>query len=234
MSQIKTEMKSALSLVVNYPLSSKPPHQPQELKQETCGSSNNEKASLTELPNKTICDIWHRMGTIYGYKWASHMGVADGGDGVLTDAAKTWKKSLVGITLEQLKYGFDVLIFKNHDWPPSLPEFRKLCLSNVPSGVPGVDEVLKVLVSVQGKNGTLASRYKHPLIFAISQEINMFELRTAKTLDAKRLINAAYEKFIDTGWPDCPEHAHIEQKAIARERNKSVGLSAFRLIRGDL
>jgi hypothetical protein len=181
-----------------------------------------------------MAHIWKRMLSIYGHKWASHLGVASDANGLLSDAAKTWQQGLSGVTIDQVKTGFDTLILKNHDWPPSLPEFRKLCLSNVPSGIPSMDEVLNVLVSVQGKNGTLASRYKHPLIFAISQNINLFELRTAKTLDAKRLINAAYEKFIDTGWQDWPEHAHLEQKAIARERNKSVGLSELMLIRGNL
>lgn len=174
------------------------------------------------------------MGTIYGYKWVSHMGVADNGDGVLTDAAKTWKKSLVGITVDQLKCGFDTLIFKSHDWPPSLPEFRRLCLSNIPSGVPGEDEVMRVLVSVSGKKGSIAARYVHPLIFAISQKIDMHGLRMSKTADAVRMIGPVYEKSIDLGWSDWPEYAHEEQKAITRERDKSIGFSAFKLIKGGL
>lgn len=160
------------------------------------------------------------------------MGVADNGDGILTDAAKTWKKSLAGITIDNLKHGFDVLIFKSHDWPPSLPEFRKLCLSNVDSCIPSVDEVINVLVSVSGKQGTVADRYRHPMIFAISQKIDMHRLRIANNADVKRLVSDAYEKLIDTGREDFPEHAHVEQKAIAKERNKSVGVAAFRLIRG--
>lgn len=198
-------------------------------------SATNNSALLAEpLSDKIICHTWQRMLSIYGHKWSSHLGLADDGTGLITDSAKTWQKGLAGVTLEQLKYGFDMLIFKNHDWPPSLPEFRKLCLSNVNSELPSADEVLQVLVAVQSKTGTLASRYKHPLIFAVSQKINMFELRTAKSLDAKRMIKSTYEKLILSGWQDWPAHAHIEQKAIEKDRNKSVGVSAFKLIRGDL
>ena len=232
MTQITETLKPALALVENCHSLSRQPLQLQGSKPESYESRKNEL--LIELSDKMICNIWQRMATIYGYKWVSHMGNADSGNGILTDASKTWQKGLRGVTIEQIKYGFDVLIFKNHEWPPSLPEFRKLCLSNMISGVPSMDEVLKVLISVQGKNGSLASRYRHPLIFAISQEIDMFELRTAKTMDAKRLVNAVYEKFIDIGWSDWPEHAHIEQKAIARERNKSVGLQAVGIIKGYL
>ena len=228
-------LNPALALVENLHSSIKGCSPSQELKSENDGNATTNSASLAEkLSDKIICHAWQRMISIYGHKWSSHLGFADDGTGLLTDAAKTWQKGLSGVTLEQLKYGFDMLIFKNHDWPPSLPEFRKLCLSNVPSGIPSADEVLQVLVAVQGRTGTLASRYQHPLIFAISQSINLFELRRARSLDAMRMIKSAYEKLILSGWQDWPAHAHIEQKAIEKDRNKSVGVSAFKLIRGDL
>ncbi len=176
------------------------------------------------------------MVTIYGYKWASHMGMADDGEGNLTDASKTWQKGLAGITVAQIKYGFDVLIFKKFEWPPSLPEFRSICLAQGFELVPSVDEVIAVLVRVSGKNGSLAERYGHPLMLAIAQKIDMHVLRTAKTGDAKRMIKPVYDKLLETGWEEWPDHAFIEQKAISssKERNKSAGLAALRLIKGAL
>ena len=140
-------LNPALALVENLHSSIKGYSPSQELKSENDGNATTNSASLAEkLSDKIICHAWQRMISIYGHKWSSHLGFADDGTGLLTDAAKTWQKGLSGVTLEQLKYGFDMLIFKNHDWPPSLPEFRKLCLSNVPSGIPSADEVLQVLV----------------------------------------------------------------------------------------
>lgn len=191
---------------------------------------------LAELSAKVICHIWQRMATIYGYKWASHMGMADDGEGHLTDASKTWQKGLAGITVEKIKYGFDVLIFKKHEWPPSLPEFRSICIAQGFESIPSVDEVMAILVRVSSKQGSLAERYENPLVFAISQKIDMHGLRTAKTVDAKRMIKPVYDKFLETGWQEWPEHAFIEQRAISssKERNKSAGLAAFRLIKGSL
>jgi hypothetical protein len=191
---------------------------------------------LAELSDKVICHIWQRMATIYGYKWASHMGMADDGTGILTDAANTWKKGLAGITVEKIKYGFDVLIFKKHEWPPSLPEFRSICIAQGFDSIPSVDEVISILVRVSGKQGSLADRYENPLIFAVAQKIDMHGLRTAKTVDAKRMIKPVYEKLLETGWKEWPEHAFVEQKALSssKERNRSAGISALRLIKGSL
>lgn len=189
------------------------------------------------LSDKVTGHIWKRMLSIYGHKWASHLGVASLESGLLSDAAKTWQQGLAGITVEQIKHGFDVLIFKSHDWPPSLPEFRKLCLSGSKEDVPSIDEVVSTLVMVSSKKGSIASRYGHALVFAISQRVDMHGLRTAKTVDAKRLVKPTYEHLVNSGWDDWPEHAHEDQLAIGQVKpvqNKAVGQSAFSAIRGAL
>jgi hypothetical protein len=179
------------------------------------------------------------MLSIYGYKWASHLGVADNGDGSLTDAANTWKKGLAGITVEQVKHGFDALVFHNHDWPPSLPEFRKLCLSKSTSGAPTLEEVISILISVSNRKGSLAQRYRHALAFAISQHeaIDMHGLRVAKSVDAKRMVKPVYEKMLETGWNDWPDHAHEDQKAVTHDvqrSSKTFAMSALSAIKGGL
>jgi hypothetical protein len=193
--------------------------------------------SIDLLSDKVIGLIWQRMLSIYGHKWVSHLGVADDGEGELTDSAKTWKKGLAGITVEQVKHGFDVLIFKSHDWPPSLPEFRKLCLSKSVLDIPSLDQAIKMLVSIPYRTGSLANRYQHPLILAISSEIDMFALRTASTLEAKRMVKPIYEKLLDTGWKDWPDHAHKEQNCIENHKprsSKDFALSALSVIKGGL
>ncbi|MGZ4968013.1 MAG: hypothetical protein ACXV8O_01230 [Methylobacter sp.] len=182
------------------------------------------------------------MLSIYGHKWSSHLGVADDGTGALTDAAKTWQKGLAGITVEQIKHGFDVLIFKNHDWPPSLPEFRKLCLSKNTDNAPTLDDVVSILVMVPTRQGSVATRYKHPLALAVSLHdgVDMFALRTAKFPDAKRMVKTAYEQCLKTGWVNWTEddlkEPDSKQKALGHDkpRDKSVGVSAFRDIRAAL
>jgi len=183
-----------------------------------------------------------RMLSIYGHKWSSHLGVADDGTGALTDAAKTWQKGLAGITVEQIKHGFDVLIFKNHDWPPSLPEFRELCLSKSVDNAPTLDYVVLNLVMVSTRKGSVATRYRHPLALAVSMHdgVDMFALRTAKLVDAKRMIKPAYEHCLKNGWNGWSDgdlkEVDSEQKSLGHDkpRDKAIGVSAFRDIRAAL
>lgn len=159
------------------------------------------------------------MISIYGHKWTSNLGsVADDGNGFLSDAAKTWQNYLVGITTDKLKTGFDNMILRSHDWPPSLPEFRAMCLSRSSDKIPSLDEVIAILVTVSSKKGSIVDRYKHPMIFAISQETDMHGLRIAKYVDVKRMIKPIYDDFISSGWTDFPDHAYEDQLAVTHEK----------------
>jgi hypothetical protein len=189
------------------------------------------------LSDAVIGHIWKRMLSIYGYKWESHLGRPVDDRGQMSDVARTWQKGLAGITVEQIKHGFDVLIFKNHPWPPSLPEFRKICLSAEQSNIPSLEQVVNMLACIPNRGGSLVRRYQHPLVLAISSQVDMFCLRTAKQVDATRMVKPVYEKLLDAGWPDWPDHAHEEQAAIGREVSRSskvAALSALKNIKGKL
>jgi hypothetical protein len=193
--------------------------------------------SSTELfSDKVIAQIWKKMLEIYGHKWASHLGSASDSDGNLTDAAQTWRQGLTGVSLDGLKDGFSAVATGSYDWPPSLPEFRKLCLSQEKAGVPTLDEIVSILVTASSRTGSLSARYKHPLAFAVSQEIDMYTLRTAKTVDAKKMLKQVYGKLVCSGWPDWPDHAYKSQCALPLVRNpsKEPGKAALSVIRGLL
>jgi hypothetical protein len=165
------------------------------------------------LNDKIIAHVWTRMTAIYGHKWVSPMGIAVDGMGILTDAAKTWQKGLSGVSVDGIRTAFSTLVTKNYDWPPSLPEFRKLCLGK--GDAPVLDEVVSMLVMVSSKQGSIAERYKHPLVFSIASRIDMHSLRTAKTIEARRMVKPVFEDLISSGWEDWPAHAFDNQKAIS-------------------
>lgn len=52
---------------------------------------------------------------------------AETGNG-LTDVATTWATGLVGVTGEQMAAGLHACINREDAWPPTLPEFRTMCL----------------------------------------------------------------------------------------------------------
>lgn len=203
------------------------------------------ESSIEPLSDRVMTKIWVRMLAIYGHKWSSHLGAAVDDKGELSESARTWQKGLVGVTVDNLKTAFDALILKNHEWPPSLPEFRKLCLSGVKANAPSLDEIVSMLISVSTRQGSLARRYRHPMALAVSlacrrDGVDMFAIRSAKLVDAKRMVKPVYELLLESGWADWPEGAHDEpekdQKALGHDKpvSKSAGRSFFSEIKGRL
>lgn len=148
------------------------------------------------------------------------MGAAVTADGKLTEAALTWLFGLKGLSVEQLGVGFNALVLDGIGWPPSLPEFRRLCLQR--EDVPCLSEVVRMLVCVRSRTGTLAYRYQHPLVLALSCLVDGYALRTAKTAEAERLVRPHYQRLLSTGWPDWPDHAFEHQQAITLQPTITV------------
>lgn len=61
------------------------------------------------------------MARIYGHKWTS---IAEADDG-------TWLAGLQDLKPSQIAIGLGNLLQAGTEWPPSLPEFRDLCLNKV-------------------------------------------------------------------------------------------------------
>lgn len=62
--------------------------------------------------------LWKRMARIYGYKWSSQYGVEDDG---------TWSVGLRDLTEDEVFNGLEACMKATGEWPPALPEFRRLC-----------------------------------------------------------------------------------------------------------
>ena len=65
--------------------------------------------------------VWQLMGSMYGHRWTSSFG-----DSV--DPDRVWAATLAGLNEAQVRYGMRQCVAQGHEWPPSAPEFRKLCL----------------------------------------------------------------------------------------------------------
>jgi hypothetical protein len=63
------------------------------------------------------------MAEIYGHRWTSAYG-----DNPNEGAAQTWAKGLGGIHPRQLADGLRNCLASADPWPPTLPEFRAMCL----------------------------------------------------------------------------------------------------------
>jgi len=71
------------------------------------------------------------MAQIYGHKWTSGYTADPAGA-----AAKTWSKGLSGLSGRQMADGLAACIATADPWPPTLPQFRMMCL-----GIPPFDAV---------------------------------------------------------------------------------------------
>lgn len=64
------------------------------------------------------------MAAMYGHRWTSSYGIQDDG---------TWQKGLTGLTAKQIGAGIVKCLERKpkhgeEDWPPTLAEFRFMCL----------------------------------------------------------------------------------------------------------
>lgn len=98
----------------------------------TASTQSGEQAagsSTLEQPAAIMDRLNVRMTEIFGHRWTSQFPRA---------ALDTWAKGLGEMTREQIARGIGNCISGKLDWPPTLPEFRALCLT-IP-GMPTSDE----------------------------------------------------------------------------------------------
>lgn len=60
------------------------------------------------------------MGSLYGHKWSSAYGDK-------ADPDRVWEACMVDLTETQVRHGLRECVNSGLEWPPSAPEFRKLC-----------------------------------------------------------------------------------------------------------
>ena len=80
------------------------------------------------LSDKQMGQLWERLAEMYGHRWTSSYG-ADDRNG-------TWRKGLAGLTPQQIGAGLIACLKRrprdgDEDWPPTLNEFRAMCLPPV-------------------------------------------------------------------------------------------------------
>jgi hypothetical protein len=61
------------------------------------------------------------MASMYGHKWTSSYGAE-------IDPDRVWFASIYDLDDEKIKKGLRACLDNGLEWPPSAPEFRKLCL----------------------------------------------------------------------------------------------------------
>lgn len=141
--------------------------------------------------------LWRRMAEIYGQRWTAAYG-----EDAVSGAGDTWAKGLVGITPQQLARGLEACITRADPWPPTLPEFRALCL-----GIPTLLQVREDLAR-QGEQ-------RMPFTRLVWSRLDAWAYRHADGREAERLLREAYtdaREAVMRGEPLPPPPLEIEHK----------------------
>ena len=112
----------------------------------------------TEQPAAVMDRLNERMTEVFGHRWTSQFP---------RDALDTWAKGLADMDLHQIKRGVEACVAGALAWPPTLPEFRELCLT-VP-GLPTSDEAWTEAEHIAAKRKP-ASECSHPAIWHAYRE----------------------------------------------------------------
>lgn len=150
--------------------------------------------STNALPQAWVEKLFERMLLEYGKKFADQWGPAD------TDALIAhWSRELAGYSRIELKRGVDALA--NRDWPPTLPEFKKLCRRPLDETVAYYEAVAGVQERVNGKYG----HWSHPAIYWAAMPLSS-ELREQTYSQVKARWEAALTEQMAKGeWPEIPQ-----------------------------
>lgn len=137
--------------------------------------------AASPLPSDTVSKLWRLMTDIFGYRWASAYGT--------TDQSGTWGKGLAGLTSEDIGRGVRKVIELGMDWPPSMPEFRKLCEPDEADlGLPTMDQAYRAAARRDWK--------LHPAVFHAAKIVGQWELEQKPEYITRPLFAKAWETVV--------------------------------------
>lgn len=177
-------------------------------------STNLETPSTSPqpLPEAWIERLFERMSGYYGARFA------DAWRGIDPAAMKRcWAEELAGYSRDEIAAGVRAL--KTRDWPPTLPEFLKLCRPPTDTRVDWADACEQMRIRLQGHG---ADRWSRPQVYWAAVAIGAYDLNAL----AWEQIRSRWEKALASAKTDpIPEYrAQLPapgQQTITREEAAS-------------
>ncbi len=178
------------------------------------GGSAAERRSANGITPKQIADLFGTMIGLYGAKWTREHGLAD--------RTGQWLETLKDLHPQKFAMGINRVRLTGKDWPPSAPEFRKLC-QPLPEEM-GLPTLAKAWQEANEFSGQPNHRgWSHRAVYLAGREAGWHELRTAGTAeecrDVKRKFGAAYQSLTNRV---CQGESLEDQLAIEHQRDPSI------------
>lgn len=133
------------------------------------------------------------MSRIYGHRWTSGFTEADDG---------TWLTGLRDLLPEELAAGLRACIHREDDWPPTLPEFRRLCLGQE-------EKALAVERALRGPESELAWRMR--------RLVGSWDMRHKPERELRSQLASVYEDAVAEHMDERVRMPLEERKALAHD-----------------
>lgn len=156
--------------------------------------SNVLTSSTSPLPTSWIERLFHKMLLDYGKKFTDQWGGAD--TQALIDH---WSVEMAGYAGHEIKRGLSAM--EGRDWPPTLPEFKKMCR-------PPIDPLVAYYEAVAGAGARNAGEmgiWSHPAIFWAAMPLSFDLCSQTYSQIRTRWENALGEQFQRGEWPAIPQ-----------------------------
>lgn len=153
----------------------------------------NSSTSTIPLPESWIEKMFHKMLLDYGKKFTDQWGGAD-----TDELIAHWAREMASYTGAEIKRGLAAM--ETRDWPPTLPEFKKMCRAPVDSLVAYYEAVTGVQARAAGEFG----KWSHPAIYWAAMPMS-FDLGSQTFSQVKPRWERALAEQMDKGeWPEIP------------------------------
>jgi hypothetical protein len=130
----------------------------------------------------------------YGKKFTDQWGATS-----TDELVQHWAQELAGYLPLEIARGLKAL--ESRDWPPTLPEFKKLCRAPLDSVKAYYEAVAGVQARATGEYG----KWSHPAIYWAAMPLS-FELRESTYSQVKARWEAALTAQLDQGeWTEIPQ-----------------------------
>lgn len=151
--------------------------------------------STNPAPIKWVESLFSRMEAMYGAKF---LDMWRGTDAALVK--QLWADEMGKLSTEDLKRGYAALMAR--DWPPSLPEYVKMCKPSIDPLVAYYEAVNGTQAREQGKKGD----WSHPAIFWASVKVSAYDLKHASYSQIKQRWEKALADEMEKGeWVPVPD-----------------------------
>lgn len=156
--------------------------------------SNQLSTSTNPIPDSWVDSLFSKMAALYGNKFLDMWRDLD-----LVSIKTIWAQELGKLSREELVRGVNAL--SAQEWPPTLPQFLKLCRVTIDPLAAYYQAVNGVVARERGEMG----EWGHPAIFWASVRVGAFDLKNHSHSAIKaRWEEALHQELMNGEWEPIP------------------------------